>query len=144
MTQNLCRIFSLFLAIILLFSSVGMALNYHTCKESGKTEVSLSSSDFCCNENEVNNSGKGDKKAEPNQEENCCETNKKHVKLDQEAEKSSISILSFNFVFYIIYKFRFADLFGYNSDKDYEPSPSTSSYSNYGRYLLSLFQVFRI
>jgi hypothetical protein len=148
MQKRRLKILSLFLMMAILISSVGLSLNFHTCNVSGKKEVSFSDADFCCSPvstdkqitDRIENGTTGV------QDENCCEVKAEHVKLDSEAEKtSSVSILSFNFIFYVIYKFKFSEVLGHSfNNQDRDPDPTVSSIPHYGRYLLSLFQIFRI
>lgn len=159
MKSRLIKFFTALLAINVLASSIGMITYTRTCLAMG-TKVVYASPDApaCCDNTildiseelpfgEENENEKDKKKVEDksnNEEaEKCCETEKELVKVEPESESSSVSALSFNVIFYLIYKFKAIDVFG-GDKKENGVNPKSQSSLQYGRIFLAFIQTYLI
>jgi hypothetical protein len=159
MKSRLFKFFTALLAINVLISSIGMITYTRTCMAMG-TKIVMASPDKdpCCedsildiseidpfnNENEKDKKKVEDKSANNNEEaEKCCETEKELLKVEQESENSSVSVLSFNVIFYLIYKFKAIDVFG-SDKKEGSSSPKSQTSLYFGRTLLAIIQSYLI
>ena len=137
---------ALLMAFLILFSTVGLAVNVHTCEFSGTSNVSVinENNNFHTSSEKVTEKPDSLKTGE---EIKCCANEKEHAKVEVEASKGDVepedvspSIISFNLLFEILYRFNFSDLFDFSPSK--KNQLQIGAWSSHGQELLKLIKVF--
>ncbi len=140
MKQKALKVLSLTMALNILFSTMGMAFYEHTCLITTIKTISISSEDFCCEEDAgISSDNEGLTQLKQG---SCCETTKVLKRTDSKTSFGNQKVKAS--VSYDLFTLSTPSFVSLHSFREAVVLPNSNAPPRHGRQLLTFIQTFLI